>query len=105
MQRRSQRSVTEMRRTLPFFNGVSGADDAADKDLAENPADGHDAVADEMEDGALGVAFLADLADPQPDRVTDQEFVADPESAEVDAPGGQVFGEGSGPEGDGRPGP
>src|SRR4030042_1239599 len=55
MQRRSQRSVTEMRRTLPFLNGVSGADGAAAEDLAEDPADGHDAVADEMEAGPLRV--------------------------------------------------
>src|SRR4030042_883653 len=93
-----------MRRTLLFFNDISGADRPARQDLAEDPPDGHDAVAGEMEDGALGVAFLTGLADPHPDRVSDDKLVADAESAEVDSPRGQVFGESPRSERDGGPG-
>ncbi len=67
------------------------------------PRDGHDAVAREVEDRALRVAFLADLADPQADRrPRDDELVADRERAEVDAARRQVLGEGARTERDGR---
>src|SRR5512141_83067 len=103
MQRRSQRSVTEMRRTLELFNAVSGADGAPGQDLAEDAAGRHDAVAGEVIDGAAGMAFLADLADPQAHDARDDELVADGQRAEVDAARRQVLGEGSRPERDRPP--
>ena len=96
--------MTEMRRTLPLLNAVSGADRAVAQDLAEDAARGHDAVADEVEDGALRVAVLADLADPQAHRARDDELVADGQGGEIDAPRGQVLGERARPERDGRRG-
>src|SRR5512140_3218981 len=77
MQRRSQRSVTEMRRAVELFNAVSGADGAPGQDLAEDAAGRHDAVAGEVIDGAAGMAFLADLADPQAHNARDDDLVAD----------------------------
>src|SRR5512143_714415 len=102
MQRRSQRSVTEMRRTLSSFNGVPRPDPAAAQDLAEDAAGGHDAVAGEVIDGALGVAVLPDLGDPQAHRAADDELVADGQGREVEAAGRQVLGERAGAESDGR---
>src|SRR5512139_2373377 len=97
MQRRSQRSVTEMRRTVLFLNCVSDSDRSTFEDLTEDAELGHDAVARELEDRALGVAFLADLADPQPDPAsTDYELVADFDAPEVKAASCQVFRESSG---------
>ena len=57
-----------------------------------------------MKNGALGVAFLADLGDPQADRGPDRELVAEREGREIEAARGQVLGEGAGPERDGRGG-
>src|SRR5512136_560646 len=91
-----------MRRTLTSLNDVPRTDPAAAQDLAKNAARGHDAVAGEVIDGALGVAVLADLADPQPHRAADDELVADGQGAEVEAARGQVLGEGAGAEGNGR---
>src|SRR5665647_1892228 len=103
MQRRSQRSVTEMRRTLLFFNAVSRADRASGEDFAEDAARRHDAIAGEMKNGALGMAFFADLTDPQTDAARDDELVADGQRAEVDPPRRQVLGEGARAERDARP--
>src|SRR4030066_271570 len=82
-----------MRKTLELVNGVSGADGAAREDLAENAADGHDAVAGEMIDGALRVAVLADLADPQADGRADRDLVADAEGLELALLGARVDGD------------
>src|SRR5512135_2655701 len=95
MQRRSQRSVTEMRRTLASLNRVSGPDRSAAEDLAEDAARRHDAVAGQMIDGAPRVAVLADLADPQPHRAGDDEYVADREGREIEPACRQVLGEGA----------
>src|SRR5512147_3138053 len=102
MQRRSQRSVTEIRRTLTPLNAVSRADRTAAEDFAEDAPDGHDAIAGQVIDGAFRVAFFPDLADPQADRGPDNELVADRQARQVEPACRQVLGKGARAERDGR---
>src|SRR4030043_2249592 len=101
MHRRSHRSVTEIRRTLLFFNRVSDPDHSTFQDLTEDAELGHDAIAREFIDSAPGVTLLADLADLQPDPASaDHELVADLDVPEVKAAGRQGFRKSSGADDD-----